>query len=306
MTYRTQALATSRCDQIARLALIGCALFACTRPPASEVNAGHIPTKPTRLPQQFDVKIFGKASLGGSHVLPSHIQLTNNERVSLAAAARTHTDDFAPYLFSGCHNRAHANFLLLPQPLKDKAMKIWVISPGAYSAGFFGLIGITQDLRIQWGFHVALAFNTSSGVIVWDSALAPGMVVDLESWFSKMRVPPLSLWTLTAAYVFQFKTATVVPLDNYSPVNPTMWSGDLLVDEPQNPINRDMLIGELARDRIGADALQGKACKSLIDSAVDPAGLQRILAAPPAPGCEASSDRFAAEQTRLRKLIEHR
>ena len=144
----------------------------------------------------FDVSLFG----AGQAIVPAVSPLTSAEESALQPYAAQMSANFSPYVYSGCQNRAHATFLLLPDNLKAKAMKVWVLSPGVYSVGFYGLIGLRGDgpgfSEVQWGFHVAVAFKTASGELrVLDSGVAPGQVLTKSSWLLLMKLPPLTLFT---------------------------------------------------------------------------------------------------------------
>ena len=221
-------------------------------------------TGETLIPAGFDVSLFGS----GRDIAPRFVPVTSQEEALLVKQAEVIGHEFAPYLYSGCQNRAHATYLLLPKELQEKALKVWVLSPGVYSVGFYGLIGLRSDQKgagdVSWGFHVAVGFLTSERkLLIIDSGVAPGRVLDKEAWFGLMKMPPLTLWTTTKGDVYQFNFIDVDSKQKADAVNPAVWSGHYFEDVPgPNGLNRRQFEQELARDAIGAEALSGLGCEA--------------------------------------------
>lgn len=132
----------------------------------------------------------------GSHYPP--------ESLSLAFGS----SDFPEYLFSGCHDRAHAVYLLLPQAFRTKAVKLWVLAPSKITGAIRGDITLRDVLgngRVRWGYHVALGFRYGNDYLVYDPALATGLLLDRSAsgndkltsasrggaWLQRMDVPSL-------------------------------------------------------------------------------------------------------------------
>ena len=126
---------------------------------------------PEPTPIQFPITLFGT---NGSLITPMNGALSPAGGLSAEKEKEKETEiqfieyakrleRFPRYIYSGCHNRAHASYLLLPPALKAKVMKIWVIAPSAYSIGFSGNIGLKGNepgySAVSWGFHVALAYR---------------------------------------------------------------------------------------------------------------------------------------------------
>ena len=250
------------------------------------------------MPRQFPISLFG---VRAPSIVPQEHRLTDQEEESFLAYAKT-TKEFPRYLFSGCHDRAHAAFKLLPKPLKSKVMKIWLMSPGVYSAGFYGLIGVkgTDEVSkaVSWGYHVALAYRDRNGSLrVLDPALRSGEVITERAWFDLLNIPALSLWTLTQPTVYQFTFTKT----NDKAVNPEVWTGDYFNDDGN--LNPDTLPSVLARDAIGVDALGSLTCATLRSVAREPDKLQNILRGELPADCKASAERYAVEKARWAKIF---
>ena len=118
-----------------------------------------------------------------------------------------------------------------------------------------------------------------------------------------MDLPPLTLRTLTKGDVYQFLVWDVDPQDDLKPLNRYIWSGRFLEDAPGSTFDRKQFIRELARDSVGADALQGRTCEAVRRLVTKPEDLQTLLKGVPSPGCESSFERYASEQARLETLF---
>lgn len=187
--------------------------------------------------------------------------------------------DFAHYLYSGCHDRAHAAYLLLPADLKAKVSKIWVIGSSRYTAALSGTIRLRADdpdsQAVDWGYHVALSAETAAGTRIFDPALHPGATLSREQWFAKFIAPRLSIWLVSSPAVYQFNYAT---LDGSARNGTQVWNGNANRYEWLDT-KMKRLPENLARDAIGVDALAGKTCKPIIAVKTDPQKLSDFLAA---------------------------
>lgn len=251
------------------------------------------------MPQHFPISLFG---VGATNIVPQESRLTKLEEASFFEFVKT-TKIFPRYVYSGCHDRAHAAYKLLPRTLKPKVMKIWLMSPGVYSAGFYGLIGIKstdeESKNVSWGYHVALAYRDSSGSLrVLDPVLRPDGVITEREWFGLLKIPALSLWTLTQPTVYQFNfTAT-----NSDSVNKQVWTGKYFNDN-NGGLKPDTLPSVLARDAIGVDALGKVTCATLQSQARNPDQLQNLLNGTLPADCKASAERYTAEKARWTDLL---
>ena len=126
----------------------------------------------------WSVDNFGRTDPGRS---PTSDTLTVADEAGLLAAY-TALPSTPRYLYSGCHDRAHAIYLLLPKIFQPRLMKIWVMTPSVYTEAISGHITSTRtnpgDKDIFWGYHVALVFHSADGSLkVLDPALEPGHIV---------------------------------------------------------------------------------------------------------------------------------
>jgi hypothetical protein len=190
--------------------------------------------------------------------------------------------------------------MLLPSALKPKVMKIWVVTTSKYTSAIRGTIASTRreaEFRaVDWGFHVALAYRTLGGLKVFDPALRPGDVISDAEWFLEMNVSPLSFWTLTSGSVYQFYPTA---RDQYA-VNAQHWSGNSYGYE--GPSRQQHWIPQaLARDAVGADAVAGTTCPSLLALAAQPEELLARLnngSTNSNDPCRSSFEKFASEKAR--------
>lgn len=213
---------------------------------------------------------------------------------------------FPPYLYSGCHDRAHAAYLLLPPAMRTNVSKIWVIGPSRYTAGIPGTIGLRASDRasraVSWGYHVALAINTESGVRVFDPALAPGETLTREQWFALMVLPRLALWTITAGNIYLFNYAK---LDENGRNGNQIWNGKTNLYDWLKPEER-IMPDNLARDAVGAAALAGTTCAAVRERATRPEELLSFLSGkgPQVPvECRASIKMYENEKARWTSLL---
>jgi hypothetical protein len=295
-----RATAIRRSLLLAAIGAVGCSAV------STSAVAVQKPTPATDYtPVEFDVSLFGAGSL----IVPANVPLTATEELQLAKQAERMGREFSPYLYSGCQNRALATYLLLPKGLRDKAAKVWVLSPGVYSVGFVGLVGLRGNEEaaraVQWGFHVAVAFLAPDRQLrVLDSGLAPGRVLSKSEWFGLMKIPPLALWTLTKGDVYQFVTTNVEDAGRKAAVNPTLWNGHFReYTDGDSQFDRQQFERELARDAVGAEALLGHGCEAVRKLTARPDELQAALDQRSLVGCESTFQRYALERERLHKLL---
>lgn len=225
---------------------------------------------------------------------PTSDNLTATEEANLSAAIGN-MPVFPQYIFSGCHDRAHAAYMLLPQVLRAKVMKIWAIAPSQYTAvipGQIGLKGTGAAQKVFWGYHVALAYRSTVGdVMVIDPVLKPKQSLSSSQWFDLMKLPRMTLWTLTKGDVYLIQASTLNPSTSYAQ---NTWNGYLV--QPK----WDAVAANIARDLIGADATAGSACADINGLAERPNDLSNYLSRPlnsvPAL-CRASLTKFASEKS---------
>ncbi|MEP4051078.1 MAG: protein-glutamine glutaminase family protein [Litorimonas sp.] len=196
---------------------------------------------------------------------PVRQELTSQEEANLSQFLSGL--NFSEYLLSGCNDRAHAAYMMLPEDLKNKALKIWVASPGVYTRGVVGLIGLKNDDSVSWGYHVALAFQTKEGLKVYDAGLAPGVLLKEQDWFDLAIYPPLSFKTFTPgkAYLFFNEDDDVTKLNNQKDwvLNKDIWTGEYY-EYLGDAVANNTIPNALARDAVGQRVESAQACNDLM------------------------------------------
>lgn len=216
--------------------------------------------------------------------------------------------EFPDYLYSGCHDRAHAAHLMLPTDLRLNSMKLWVFAPHRYTAGISGTIGLepnpsrssTDD--VEWGYHVALAFRDSSDRLhVYDPALARRQVISPDEWFGMMKLPTATIWTLVPGWYYLFYTTAADPHLYLRDAGVFNGAFDSYLDESRR---KGLIPHALARDAVGALAVRGEACAELTGMARKPGDLQDRLRAGDLPeGCAPEMALYVAEVQRWSQLL---
>jgi hypothetical protein len=292
------------------------------------VAQSHIENPLTETPRFWALERFGFPNAQRS---PTLAFLTEAEEANLKSAYLK-LPATPRYLYSGCHDRAHAIYLMLPSNLRPKLMKVWVIAPSRYTEAIGGMITSARPegeyAAVHWGYHVAIAYRTASGgLMVIDPALLPGQVVPETTWFAEMKAPALSLWTLTDGSVYLFNNNAVrlagqpndVSSDFTDPWAPNgrVWNGNSFT------CDRDCQAGgwianALARDSVGVDATSGKTCDALSQKAIVPDDLltelqtgnqldanHNVIGTLPE-GCAASRQKFTAQRAEwIANLVAH-
>lgn len=224
---------------------------------------------------------------------PSRAVLTPAEEKTFQAYVKTL--QFPNYIFSGCQDRAHAAYLLMPAPLKDKISKVWIVSPSKHSASVKGVVRLSPDvpgsIDVRWGFHVALAYKNDEGLQVYDACIAPGKVLEGGFWFAALKPDPLSFWTMTAARIYAFDP-TAAP----GSTNKEIWGGNAHEYTGASAADNLIPVG-LARDAVGEAILKNRECEVLKTEAKDPEALLELLKKANVPqGCEDLLDMFKSRK----------
>lgn len=213
---------------------------------------------------------------------------------------------FANYRLSGCHDRAHAAFLMLPEALQEKAFKVWVVSPSVFTRGVRGSITYPADASVDWGYHVALAFSTDEGFRLFDPTLSPGRLLTEDEWLGSFRYPALSmrLYSPGKAYQFYNEDDDVSQLNDAKSyiANKDIWTGAFYeysgLSKEQNWIPTN-----LARDEIGTLVEEGQACDGLQEFKGKPGELLDALQARSVAGCQSEFTLYdQAKQSWIGKL----
>ncbi|WP_375755624.1 protein-glutamine glutaminase family protein [Corallococcus exercitus] len=226
--------------------------------------------------------------------------LTHAETMQFEQAVSA-MEQFPPYLYSGCHDRAHAAYMMLPESLRLKTKKIWVVGPSRYTAAIQGTIGLratdSASQKVDWGYHVALAVETPVGMRLFDPALQPGATLTRDEWFALMKLPRMSIWTITTGELYLFNYATL----NMAAKNGTeIWNGNANYYHLYSPKDR-IIPDNLARDAVGVDALRGLTCSAIQLRLADPQELLNLLnggVANVPTDCVSSVQKFEAEKAR--------
>jgi Glutaminase len=204
---------------------------------------------------------------------------------------------FPNYLFSGCHDRAHAAWMMMPAALKDKVSKIWVVAASKHSASARGIIklmpNIPGSVDVRWGYHVALAYKDEEGLQIYDAGIAQGKVLDAETWFAALKPDPLTFWTMTAGRIYLFYN-TSAPFST----NKEIWGGNAHEYTGQSAAENWIPVA-LARDAVGEAILQRRECEVIKTEAKDPNTLLERLKKGDVPqGCEKLLDIYKTEKQR--------
>ena len=247
---------------------------------------------PVGIPLYQPAKDFGAA---GPWNAPKEAAMSVQEEKAFAAAVAG-MESFPAYLFSGCHDRAHAAYMLLPAELRAKTMKIWAIAPGRYTAVLPGLIGLNGSgpaESVAWGYHVALAYRNAQGQVrVVDPVLKPGEMLSEQQWFGLMKLPRMSLWTLTGGDLYLYEASNLAPTTGYASF---VWNGNRIFP------TASAIAANIARDAVGVDATAGTACAEINATKTDPGALFNFLsqgeASAPA-ACRPSIVKFQKDLTR--------
>jgi hypothetical protein len=199
---------------------------------------------------------------------------------------------FPPYIFSGCHDRAHAAYMLMPDKLKSKSYKVWLFAPSKFTSSIKGTIGLNVITpyaeKVNWEYHVALIFYTNEGKLIYDSALSPKKLINMEQWFSLLKIPPGTIWTVLSGEKYLFNESGIPKFENngLSHVNNNLINGYFFnytgLSAENNRIPKN-----LARDAVGVDLINGKGCQELKNMLMAPNDLLNELQKPKLPkGCE--------------------
>jgi hypothetical protein len=209
---------------------------------------------------------------------------------------------FADYRQSGCHDRAHAAFLLLPEPLRAKAGKLWVVAPSRYTRGVRGTITAKADRDVDWGYHVALAFMTADGVKLFDPTLSPGRLLSESQWLDSFDYPALTFRVFSDPSVYLFynehqEVATMNSNYGYIP-NLRIWTGNSFPYDG-DARKENWIPNALARDAVGALVEDGRACEPLRRFRKQPGDLLSALQAGGLPSsCDSEARLFTTTRDR--------
>lgn len=174
---------------------------------------------------------------------------------------------FANYRLSGCHDRAHAAYMLLSKGLQAKAFKMWVVAPSLYTRALQGRITYPADASVNWGYHVALGFMTAEGIMLFDPTLSPGRLLTETEWLGSFEYPSLSFRMISdpSIYLFFDEPKMVVDFMRENRIdygNMGIWTGNSFGYTGVSRANH-WIPNALARDAVGALVEDGTVCEAL-------------------------------------------
>lgn len=153
------------------------------------------------------------------HDAPAVPDLTPAQVREIKAALEA-MPNMAGYIQSGCHDRAHAVWLMLAPHLKARVAKIWVFAPQALTLSFpDGITFARKDgNRATWGYHVALFYRADGEARVIDPTRDDWKAEHptREGWLAAFTTPPLSIYTTLdpSLYLFYALTSANGPTNN--------------------------------------------------------------------------------------------
>jgi hypothetical protein len=217
----------------------------------------------------------------GPNLVPTLSGLTGPQEADLLADV-AHLPAFPAYPYSGCDDRAHALYLLLPK-WQPSLAKVWIFSGAVLSPAFAGGIRYAPPsgaAPTSWDYHVAVAYRQRVGgqLMVLDLALAPSpRPLPIQQWLAKFQISPGSVWTLLPGNLYSFnKTESC----NYAKGR-QFFNGNMFAYEgPSKAENR--IPNNLARDAAGALALKQNDCPEIGALVKQPGDLLAFLQKAPA------------------------
>lgn len=226
-------------------------------------------------PTMIPISSFG----AGAHSNVEPVVLTAVEKQLLDAEVEQIR--FANYRLSGCHDRAHAAYLLLSQQLQAKAVKMWVVAPSLLTRALQGRITYPADASVNWGYHVALGFMTNDGMMLFDPTLSPGRLLTEGEWLGSFEYPSFSLRMVSQPQVYLFFDEPRIVVDfmkeeNVAYGNMGIWTGGSFEYTGLSREN-NWIPNALARDAIGALVEDATVCEALRSYKGKPAELLNVL-----------------------------
>lgn len=279
------------------LATLGLAL-------ALAASPGH--AQPSAQPRSAEPRYVEATAFRPPQLTPQPFRMSRATQRSVAEAVRA-LPRFPDYLYSGCHDRAHAAYMLLPDSLVAYATKVWLFSPERLTFVVPGTISLREnrDRRstegVRWGYHVALSFLDAKGnVLVFDPALAPGRLIAHRDWLALMRIPEHSIWTRWQAprYLFFSTDSTMA-----SPGR--VFNGGTFGYTPSDSARiKHFIPRALARDAVGEALLRDGGCDALRSIATKPGLLQSELEKDGLPAeCAAQKELYTREVERWKQVL---
>lgn len=274
-----------------------------------ERNNDERPTESAGRDGDFPPHVRQLPNGGGSlHAEPSVPVLSAGQEAKLLTAL-TALPSFSRYIYSGCHDRAHALWVLLPDDLKTYTAKVWLFAPGATTLAFNDALTVPSlgDKSPRWGYHVALMYKTASGVRVLDPAMdgwksAPPSLAD---WLGVIRTPYGTVMTTLDPKLYLFYS-----LPKSANTNLTNNTLSAVINNGQffecvGGCRENANIEEaLARDDVGAKLAADGGCADLRNELRNPGTLlDKLKGTDAPPECAALISTFKERRDYWRRVI---
>ena len=254
--------------------------FCCLAQPSATTLPNSTNTSATQTKSTTTVPYVEASSIittgNGPNLVPNIAPLTGAQEAALLRDL-AQLPAFPNYPYSGCDDRAHALYLLLPKWQPNLA-KAWIFSGNVLSPAFTNSIRYTagNTAPTAWDFHVAVVYKQadSQQLMVLDLALSTVLHPQpIAEWLGHFDIPAGSFWTLLGGELYSFnKTESC----NYSK-HRQFFNGNLFAYDGDARKNH-RIADNLARDAVGALALkQGADCSQLTALAQKPADLLTYL-----------------------------
>lgn len=271
------------------------------------------PPAAATAPQELTAEEFAADEATGQRLRPREGVITASEEKDFLKLMKSLS--FPAYVYSGCNDRAHAAYLLLPSALKGKVNKIWVAAPAAFSAGVKGTIS-TPELQpghgpVSWAFHVALLYRTAEGTKVYDTALSPDKPLSEAEWLGRLSLPKFTFVMRTSGAPYNFNQ---VRNTEALAASKAQWIGAYYTYDDAY-FKEAWIPRALARDAVGVQLMRGNGCDYLKTYIKDPGKMQDFLLGkdpeqPDKPAdparlaqCSSSVELFGAERDKWMKAI---
>lgn len=242
----------------------------------------------------------------GVHPLPALRPLSEREEAIFLERVRS-LPALPSYVFSGCNDRAHALWLMLPEEQRGNTAKVWLLGPQVLTLAFNDPITIPSlgSESPEWGYHVALIYLTVQGIRVLDPSrpdwsAAPS---SLDEWVDTYRFPHGTVLSIVSSEYYIFFSAeadesALLQVNSFANnrVQNVLNNGVFMTCKPGSLCREQGWVERaLARDEIAGELARNGGCSYLASELRRPGELQRRLLneAGVAPlDCQASISRF--------------
>ena len=177
---------------------------------------------PTNAQELAEAVVFVPLSL---FVDPSNRQLDNLvvRLISPDVEARIERvlgtlPQFPPNSYSGCHARAHFDYLQLKEISEESFYKIWLLSSSLVSPALGGAISFTPETgnKASWDYHVAVAYTDENKREWIIDRLVSNKPILIGEWIDKFEVDGYAVLTRTPPENYLFNKTSVPASD---PIN---------------------------------------------------------------------------------------